>query len=92
MIYFAMSLHILGYGLFAGISVIYVNETIAVQDQTRGQALMTMTVTLGAVIGSLLGGSLIDRIQVPGMLLVSGVIALIGTIIVSIFARKTGGH
>jgi PPP family 3-phenylpropionic acid transporter len=53
---------------------------------------MTMTVTLGAVIGSLLGGSLIDRIQVPGMLLVSGVIALIGTIIVSIFARKTGGH
>ncbi len=92
MIYFAMSLHILGYGLFAGISVIYVNESIAVQDQTRGQALMTMTVTLGAVIGSLLGGSLIDRIQVPGMLLVSGVIALIGTIIVSIFARKTGGH
>lgn len=88
MIYFASSLHILGYGLFAGISVIYVNETVQRRDQTRGQALMTMTVTLGTVIGSLLGGVLIDCILVPGMLLVSGIIVLIGTVVVGIFATK----
>ena len=88
MIYFAMSLNILGYGLFAGISVIYVNETVQRRDQTRGQALMTTTVTLAAVLGSLLGGVLIDSIDVPGMLLVSGIIVLIGAVIVGLFVNK----
>ena len=89
MIYFAMSLQLLGYGLFAGISVIYVKETVEEQNQTRGQALMTMTTTLGAVIGNILGGSLIDTIQVPGMLLVSGLMAAFGAVIITIHAGNS---
>ena len=49
---------------------------------------MTTTVTLAAILGSLLGGVLIDRIDVPGMLLVSGVIVLIGAVIVGLFVNK----
>ncbi|SDB53609.1 MFS transporter [Butyrivibrio sp. INlla16] len=87
-IYFSMSLQLLGYGLFAGISVIYVNEIVDSHNKTMGQSLMNMTVTMGGLIGSLLGGKLLDMINVPGMLLVSGITALIGAMIVCAFSEK----
>ncbi|SEM65228.1 hypothetical protein SAMN04487770_1589 [Butyrivibrio sp. ob235] len=49
---------------------------------------MNMTVTMGGLIGSLLGGKLLDMINVPGMLLVSGITALIGAMIVCAFSEK----
>ncbi len=93
MIYIAMGVQLLGFGLFAGISVYYVNETVAPADRTKGQTLMTATTSAGAVAGCLLGGLLLDGTGVGGMLLVSSVIALCGVIIVGIFAedRKTAG-
>lgn len=87
-IYFAMSMQLLGYGLFAGISVIYVNEMVDVTNRTRGQALMTMTVTIGTVFGSLLGGNFIDRLGVPWTLWISAGMALFGMVVVCGFAGK----
>ena len=89
MLYLAMGFQLLGYGLFAGISVYYVNMTVTEKDRTKGQALMTATSAAGAVAGCLLGGVLLDVLDVKGMLLVSTVIALCGALTVYFSAKKT---
>ena len=86
MIYFAMCMHLLGYGLYAGSSVLYVNDTVDTDYQSTGQALMTATCSVGTVAGSVLGGKLLDLTGVPGMLLVSGLSVLAGVIIVFVFS------
>lgn len=48
-----------------------------------------MTYTLGSVIGSFLGGALIDFARVSSMLLFATVSALFGAVIVFIFAERT---
>ncbi len=88
MIYFAMCMHLLGYGLYAGSSVLYVNETVDTSYQSTGQALMTATCSVGTVAGSILGGKLLDITGVPGMLFLSGLSVLAGVIIVFIFSSQ----
>ena len=88
MIYFAMCMHLLGYGLYAGSSVLYVNETVDTIYQSTGQALMTATCSVGTVAGSILGGKLLDITGVPGMLFLSGLSVLAGVIIVFIFSSQ----
>lgn len=86
-IYFAQCFQLLGFGLFAGISVYYVNHTIEESSRTQGQAFMTMSNTAGAVAGSLLGGWLLDFTSVKVMNLASFIVAALGAIIVFIFAE-----
>lgn len=88
MIYIAMSLSILGYGLFAAAGVYYVNDTIENKNQVRGQALMTTTTSVGSVIGSFAGGIIIDKCGVPMMLLISSIMAFIGAAVVIFSAEK----
>ncbi len=89
LLYLAMGFQLLGYGLFAGISVYYVNLTVSERDRTKGQALMTATTAAGSVAGSLAGGVLLDGLGVKGMLLVSTAIALCGALTVYFSAEKT---
>ena len=81
-------MHLLGYGLYAGSSVLYVNETVDTSYQSTGQALMTATCSVGTVAGSILGGKLLDMTGVPGMLFLSGLSVLAGVIIVFIFSSQ----
>lgn len=62
-------LQMMGWGLIAAASVYYVNAIMEEQDAIKGQAYITMTYTLGSVIGSLLGGALIDSSGVNAMLI-----------------------
>ena len=87
-IYMAQCFQILGFGLYAGISVCYVNHTIEEPFRTRGQAFMTMSNTAGAVAGSLLGGWLLDLTSVRVMNLVSLATALLGAVIVLCSAQS----
>lgn len=86
--YISMSLSMLGYGIFAGVSILYVENTIDSDNRVRGQAMMTMTTALGSFVGSLLGGIIIDRFSVDTMLIMSSLMALIGAIIVIIAGEK----
>lgn len=45
----------LGWGLMAAASVYYVNSIMDAEDAIKGQAYITMTYTLGSVIGAFLG-------------------------------------
>lgn len=87
-IYGAMCVQLLGYGLFAGTSVYYVNHTIEEESRVQGQTYMTVTNTLGAVIGILSGGLLIDRISVPGLLTTALSCAATGALVILLFAEN----
>ena len=80
--YFSMSLSMLGYGIFAGASILFVENVIDADNRVRGQAMMTMTTALGSFVGSLIGGVIIDRFSVNTMLVTSSVMALVGALIV----------
>ena len=88
MIYIAMFTQALGYGLYAGISIYYIAHTIENEEQVRGQSLMTATVTIGMLVGSGVGGLLIDKGSVPLLLTVTVVTGIIGAVIVCISAEK----
>ena len=88
MILVAMGTQIFGYALFAGISVYYVTHSVEQENLSLGQSLMTMTITVGAVLGSLLGGRLLDAASVPVLLGAASGFALLGAVIICLAAEK----
>ena len=73
----------LGWGLMAVSSVYYVDEIMEARDRIKGQAYMTMALTIGTITGSLSGGVLIDTFGVNGMLAVAVLSNALGTLIVN---------
>ena len=72
----------LGWGLMTVASVYYVNSIMQEQDRIKGQAYMTMALSVGTIIASLGGGWLIDQISVNGMLISAILCGAAGTLIV----------
>ena len=87
-VYCAMLTQPLGFGLFAGISIYYVSHTIEPENDVRGQSLMTDTITVGAVLGSLLGGIIIDAASVKAMLVFAVIVSAVGMVIVCLSAEN----
>ena len=82
-------LQMMGWGLIAAASVYYVNAIMEEQDAIKGQAYITMTYTLGSVIGSLLGGALIDSSGVNAMLIFATISAAFGMLILLFATERT---
>lgn len=82
-------LQMMGWGLIAAASVYYVNAIMEEQDAIKGQAYITMTYTLGSVIGSLLGGALIDSSGVNAMLVFATISAAFGMLILLFATERT---
>ena len=81
-IYVAHAFQMLGYALFSVASVYYVNCLMEEHDKVQGQAYMTMTSTMGTVIGSTVGGAIIDLLGIQVMLVAAVAIAGIGAILI----------
>jgi len=81
--YLIQGLQMFGFALFVVASVYYVNMIMKDKDRTKGQAFMTMTNTLGGVLGSACGGALIDGFGIHTMLLVSTGVAAVGMALMS---------
>lgn len=86
--YLIQGFQMFGFALFVVASVYYVNSIMEEKDRVKGQAYMTMTNTLGSVLGSLFGGVLIDAMGIPAMLLVSSVAAAAGMVTMAVAAEK----
>lgn len=86
--YVLQLLQMFGFGLFVVSSVYYVNQIMEEKDRVKGQAYMTVTNTLGGVLGSALGGALIDGFGIQMMLTVSVVAAAAGMGIMSVSTEK----
>ena len=80
-IYAAQTLQMLAFAVMVMGSVYYVERLLPAGDRIKGQAYMTMTSTVGSVVGSLLGGVLLDLSGVSMMLLVGTIVAGVGTVL-----------
>lgn len=78
-----------GWGFLATGIVFYVNELVDPADTAQGQAFAGMTLTLGNVLSALIGGVLLDKTNVPTMLTVGTISAVIGTIILFLSTKET---
>lgn len=90
-LYLVQLIQPMGWGLLTVASVYYVNGLMQEQDRIKGQAYMTMTLTIATIIGSLFGGWLIDTAGVNGMLTAAAACGTMGTGIVCAKKRQSSG-
>lgn len=76
------------FGMYIPAGVYLANERMEESDKFKGQALMAGTNTLGGVIGSLIGGVILDALGVRSMLLVSFIAAALGFVLILLFAGR----
>ena len=70
----------------------YVNNIVGEHDKARGQAFAGMSYTLSSVLGTFLGGNIIDLLGVNMMLIIGSILAAVGTIIVWVTVQETSMH
>ena len=90
----ACSLQFFAYAVLAVSSVYYVTEEIDTANQVKGQALIfTASSGIGAAIGSLCGGRLLDLGGVRAMLVYCILIACAGTavMVLALYAKHPKG-
>lgn len=88
-LYAVQLLQMPGWGLMTVASVYYVNSIMAERDRIKGQAYMTMSLSVGTILASLCGGWLIDVSGVNGMLTAAVLCGAAGSAIV--LAKKKEG-
>ncbi len=88
-LYIAQGIQMLAFGLYIPASVQYVNEVIAPADRVKGQALVTSTTSLSAIVASLVCGIMLDNLGATATMLVSAGISALGALIVIPTAKRT---
>jgi len=76
-LYMIQLLQFSSWGIYASASVYYARNSIPEQDLSKAQAYMANTLTIGTVIGSLIGGTLIERYNVNVMLIFQTAMAVL---------------
>ncbi|MCR5468814.1 MAG: MFS transporter [Lachnospiraceae bacterium] len=76
------------FGMYIPAGVYLANECMEEQDKFKGQALMAGTNTLGGVVGSLVGGLVLDMAGVKMMLIISFAFAAAGFVLVFLYAGR----
>lgn len=73
-----MLLQVVSFALLIPASVYYVDRALPPGERVRGQAFMTLTLTLGTVVAGLGGGVLLDAAGVPALLAAGTAVAVAG--------------
>lgn len=79
-IYLIQCIQLFDYGLMAASRVYYVDETVGKKYETTGQAYMTATETVGIVLGSVLGGFLMQSLGIDSVLCVGAFVSFVGMV------------
>ncbi len=87
-IYLAQSLQMLSYAVFISASVYYANEKMEESDRVTGQSYMTASISIGAVLGNLTGGFVLDTAGVNALLYFSLALTVAGAAITGLGVRK----
>lgn len=87
-VYLAQLNQILGYGLLFPAIVSFIDHIMDRREALRGQTVFTAALTIGNVLGSVFGGSILDAYSASALLLVSSVISICGTLIIAVFVGK----
>ncbi len=95
MIYVIQLLQCMAYGLMAASRVYYVDELVGKENEATGQAYMSATETIGIVLGSALGGLIMQERSVDTLLTSGAFICLAGAfcmIISCIWTKRISQH
>ncbi|CBK74503.1 Major Facilitator Superfamily [Butyrivibrio fibrisolvens 16/4] len=81
MLYFSMLFQSLAFALFIPASVHFVDEIMSEKDAVKGQAFVTIAMTFSSLIGSILGGLIINLLGVSASLYFATLITFVGVIV-----------
>lgn len=87
-IYIAQVFQIGAYGLVIPAGVSYVRSAVSQRDMLKGQSLFTNAMALSSVVGSFLGGFLLDNYGADLTLFIGIIASLIGVVIVFLATEK----
>lgn len=87
-IYIAQGFQMFSYALFIPGSIYYVTTSLHKSHMLKGQAYTTSATTVGAVLGSLIGGYLLSFTTIRTMLAVGFIVSIIGTLLMILGIRK----
>lgn len=87
-IFLAQLPQILGFALFIPASTFYTNEIMERKDGAKGQTYLISANTTGCVIGSSLGGVILDRFGINAMLFVAFISGLLGLLLFIVGTQK----
>jgi PPP family 3-phenylpropionic acid transporter len=76
------------FAVFIPASVYFINKTMKEEDKVKGQTYVTGLATLGGVIGSIVGGRLLDTASVHAMLIFAAVAAVAGGLLMVYSVRQ----
>ena len=80
------------YAVIMPAAVYFINHLMKDEDKVKGQTWITGGMTLGSIIGSLIGGWLLDRFNVHSMLAFGMAAAIVGALLMVIAIRKPKAH
>lgn len=80
--YVIQATQMFGWGIMSMGIVYYVNNLVGEHDKAQGQAYAGMSYTIASVIGTFVGGNIIDKRGVDSMLLFGTALAVLGSVIV----------
>lgn len=83
---------IISFAVFASASVYYTGEMVGDEDRTTGQSVMAGAIVAGNVVGSLVGGRILDLYGIKNMLLINIMIAGVGALIAGASAYASKRH
>ena len=81
MLYFSMLFQSLSFALFIPASVHFVDEVMSEKDAVKGQAFVTIAMSLSSLIGSILGGMIINLAGVSATLYFATFVTFVGVIV-----------
>jgi MFS transporter, PPP family, 3-phenylpropionic acid transporter len=88
MIYLGQAFQGLTFAIYLPAAVYYVNQMMENEDKVKGQTFITSTMTIGGVVGSVVGGWLLDHYNAHVMLLFGAAAAVIGCLLMVYSVRK----
>lgn len=94
MIYAAQLLQPFSYALYCSASVYFANDCVEAEDSATGQSFLTMSTSVGSVVGSLVGGWLIDIGGMQITLALCSAAAAVSAVVLAgsiLLYRKSGG-
>lgn len=89
MLYLALSFQAISFAPFTAAIVYYVSAVLGRCDQVKGQALVTVGITVGNILGSLSGGYILQYFNVSAMLWLSTLLCVIGMVFFLLGAQNT---
>ena len=76
--YISQSFQVFAYAVFVPASAYYVSETMADNDQVKGQAYITSAIAIGGVFSNLVSGFILDNLGMKSMLITGSAVCLAG--------------